>query len=94
MYPMPSDPVPEWLVKFAASRQPKGYKPRPPKSVTKQNQTEWFQQARQNVNRWNRDQANKTWLNQFAESAKKQREELQAKPKETSQYIYCNRGIL
>ena len=85
---MPSDPFPEWLVKFAASRQPKGYKLRPPKSVTKQTQTEWFQQAQQNVNdQWNRDQA---WLNQFAESAKKQREERQAKLNGLPRYISCS----
>ena len=35
----------------------------------------------QNVNQWNSDQANKTWMNQFAENAKKQEQEWQAKPK-------------
>ena len=75
IYPLPSDPAPEWLVKFAACRQP--YKPRPLKSLNKSNpdqQTTWFQQAQQNVNQWNREQANKTWLNQFAESARQQEE--------------------
>ena len=69
LYPLPSDPTPEWLVKFAASRQP--YKPRPLKSVNKSNpgqQTKWLQQAEQNVNQWKREQSNKAWLNQFAET--------------------------
>ena len=76
IYPLPSDPAPEWLVKFAVSRQP--YKPRPLKSFDKSNQdqqTTWFQQVQQNVNQWNREQANKTRLNQFAESARQQEEE-------------------
>lgn len=53
LYPLPSDPTPEWLVKFTASNQQRSYKPRPLKSVTKQTQTEWLQQAEQNVNRGN-----------------------------------------
>ena len=56
LYPLPSDTVPEWLMKFAASRQPKGYKPRPLKSVNSDQQTKWFQQAEQNVNQWNSEQ--------------------------------------
>lgn len=35
LYPLPSEPIPEWLMKFTASRQPQGYKPRPLKSVNK-----------------------------------------------------------
>ena len=37
LYPLPSEPVPEWLMKFTASRQPQRYKPRPLKSVNKSN---------------------------------------------------------
>lgn len=78
LYPLPSDPVLEWLLKFAASHQPRSYKLRPLKSVNKtipdqQKKSDWFQQAAQNVNQWNQDQANKTWMNQFSESARKQK---------------------
>ena len=65
---------------FTASRQP--YKPKPLKSVNKSNpdhQKKWLRQAQQSVNQWNHEQVNKEWLNQLAESARKQ--ERQAKPK-------------
>ena len=48
------------------------------KFATKQTQTEWFQQAERNVKQWKREQA---WLNQFAESAQKQREQWEAQTK-------------
>ena len=48
------------------------------KFATKQTQTEWFQQAERNVKQWKREQA---WLNQFAESAQKQREKWEAQTK-------------
>lgn len=66
------------MVKFTASNQQRSYKPRPLKSVTKQTQTEWLQQAEQNVNQWKREQSNKAWLNQFAETTKKQEQQWQA----------------
>ena len=99
LYPLPSDPTPEWLVKFTASSQQLSFKPRPLKSVTKQTQTEWLQQDVQNVEQWKREQANKAWLNQFAESAQKQQEhEQQAKKKEflprTSQFSPRIEGLL
>ena len=72
LYPLPLEPTPEWLVKFTASRQP--YKPRSLKSVTKQTQAEWLQQAEQNVEQWKREQGNKALLNQFAKSSQKQKE--------------------
>ena len=66
------------MVKFTASNQQRSYKPRPLKSVTKQTQTEWLQQAEQNVSQWKREQSNKAWLNQFAETTKNQEQQWQA----------------
>ena len=75
LYPLPCDPIPEWLRKG-------GYKPRPPKSFNKESQ-EWLQQAEQNENECKKQQAAKEWLNQFAESAKKQNEQREAKKKQS-----------
>ena len=55
---------------------------KPLKSATKQTQTEWLQQAKQNVEQWKCEQANKAWLNQFAETTRKQEQQWQAKNKE------------
>jgi len=71
LYPLPSDPTPDWLQKGQA------YKPRPLKSFNKES-LEWLQQAEQNVDKWKRE---KTWLNQFAESTRKQNERWEAKKK-------------
>ena len=62
--------MPEWLVKSCKRL----YKPRPLKSTTKQ--TEWLEQAEQNVEKWKRQQA---WLNQFAKTIRKQNKQLQTK---------------
>ena len=43
LYPLPSDPMPDWLRKT--------YKPRPLKSFNKDNR-EWMQQAEQKVEQW------------------------------------------
>ena len=48
------------------------------KFASKQTQTEWLQQAEQNVEQWQRDQA---WLNQFTETIQKQNEQWEAKKK-------------
>ena len=60
--------MPDWL---------QAYKPRPLKSFNKES-PEWLQQAEQNVEKWKREQA---WLNQFAESTRKQNERWEAKKK-------------
>ena len=70
LYPLPSDPMPDWLRKT--------YKPRPLKSFTKENR-EWMRQAEQNAERWKKQQSNQAWLNQFAESAKQHHEQREAK---------------
>ena len=70
LYPLPSDPMPDWLRKT--------YKPRPLKSFTKDNR-EWMQQAEQNVEQWKKQQSDQAWFNQFAESAKQQHEQREAK---------------
>ena len=57
--------MPEWLLKHKRRK--------PDKSSNSQ---EWMQKAKQNVEQWKRDQV---WLNQFAESAKKQEVQQQAK---------------
>ena len=66
LYPLPSDPMPDWLRKT--------YKPRPLKSFTKENR-EWMQQAEQNVEQWKKRQSDQAWFNQFAESAKQQEQQ-------------------
>ena len=48
LYPLPSDPMSDWLRKT--------YKPRPLKSFTKENR-EWMQQAEQNVEQWKKRQS-------------------------------------
>ena len=63
LYPLPSDPMPDWLRKT--------YKPIPLKSFTKQNR-EWMQQAEKNVEQWTKQQSDQAWFNQFAESAKQE----------------------
>lgn len=71
LHPLPYDPMPNWL------RKGQAYKPRPLKSFNKES-PEWLQQAEQNVEKWKREQA---WLNQFAESTRKQNERWEAKKK-------------
>ena len=71
LYPLPSDPMPDWL------RKGQAYKPRPLKSFNKES-PEWLQQAEQNVEKWKREHA---WLNQFAESSRKQNERWEANKK-------------
>ena len=66
LYPLPSDPMPDWLRKT--------YKPRPLKSFTKENR-EWMHQAEQNVEQWKKRQSDQAWFNQFAESAKQQEQQ-------------------
>ena len=63
--------MPDWL------RKGQAYKPRPLKSFNKES-PEWLQQAEQNVEKWKREQA---WLNQFAESTRKQNERWEANKK-------------
>ena len=70
LYPLPSDPMPDWLRKT--------YKPRPLKSFTKENR-EWMKQAEQNVEQWKKRHSDQAWFNQFAESAKKQEQQRQTK---------------
>ena len=69
-YPLPSDPIPEWLLK---GRQ---YKRKPMKSINKESQ-EWMQQAEQNIQTWKQTH----WMNEFAKTMKKQEEERKAKRK-------------
>ena len=76
LYPMPGDPTPDWLRKKQIDK--KLYKPRPLKSFTKENR-EWMQQAEQNVEQWKKQQSDQAWFNQFAESAKQQHEQREAK---------------
>lgn len=63
-------------------RKGRAYKPRPLKSFNNESQ-EWLQQAEQDLNEWKMQQAAKEWLNQFAESAKKQNEQWKAKKKQS-----------
>lgn len=75
MYPPPSDPIPDWLQTLRA------YKPRPLKSVNKESQ-EWLKQAEQNVSQWKKQQSEKAWLNQFADTTRRQDERWEAKKKD------------
>ena len=70
LYPLPSDPMPDWLRKT--------YRPRRLKSFTKENR-EWMQQAEQNVGQWKKRQSDQAWFNQLAESAKQQEQQRQTK---------------
>ena len=56
LYPLPSDPMPEWLLKG------RKYKRKPMKSINKESQ-EWMQQTEQNVEQWKLEQSSKEWLN-------------------------------
>ena len=47
----------------------------------KQTQTEWLRQAEENVEMWKQKEA---WLNQFAESAKKEEEQREAQEKSSN----------
>ena len=75
LYPPPSNPVPEWR------KQGRLYKQKPMKSINKESQ-EWLQHAEQNVHQWKKQQSEKAWLNQFAETTQKQNEKWEAKKKE------------
>ena len=58
----------------------KPYKLRPLKSYNQESRT-WLQQSEQNVEQWKKQQTEQTWLNQFAESTRKQNERWEAKKK-------------
>ena len=51
------------------------------KYATNQTQTEWLRQAEENVEMWKQKEA---WLNQFAESAKKEEEQREAQEKSSN----------
>ena len=58
----------------------KPYKLRPLKSYNQESRT-WLQQSEQNVEQWKKQQTEQTWLNEFAESTRKQNERWEAEKK-------------
>ena len=72
LYPLPSDPMPDWLQKT--------YKPIPLKSFTKQNR-EWMQQAEKKCRAVDEAAIRPSLVQSVAESAKQHHEQREAKKK-------------